>query len=233
MTKSQYEVLLEELDKVLISISKKEIKQILPQISVFLSEANVFGDYEEIDEPDQSRPTDILRGQLIFIYDNEELAKWYAIFALYLAKEIDKRNRQDDIELVHCAIDAINVAKQHLERVKSDSKLKAQGAKEHESKKGTKRSKKRYIALDEFKKIANKKYEPAIYELHAEGAAITYENIAAKVYPEIKHHNYGKSGAKLIGIEGDPVGSLVALYQKAVAAKKIESTIHYRKILSA
>lgn len=232
MTKSQFKLLLEELDKVLISISEKEIEQILPQIELFLIECNVFGEYEEIDEPDKSRPTDILRGQLIFIYDNEELAKWYAILALYLKNEIDKRNRQDDIELVHCAIDAINVAKQHLERVKFDLSLKARGAKEHESKKGTKRSKKRYVTLDKFKKIANQKYEPAIYELHAEGNKISYVNIAAKVYPDIKEHNRGKSGAKLIGRNGDPVGSLATLYEKAVAKKKLKSTVHYRKTLS-
>ena len=50
MTISQYKVLLEDLDKVLFSISEKEIKQLLPQIELFLTESNVFGEYEEIDE---------------------------------------------------------------------------------------------------------------------------------------------------------------------------------------
>lgn len=50
MTKSQYKVLLKDLDKVLISISEKEVKQLLPQIELFLTEFNEFGEYEEIDE---------------------------------------------------------------------------------------------------------------------------------------------------------------------------------------
>lgn len=232
MSKSQYEILLEELNKVLCFVSEKEIRQTLPQIELFLCESNVFGDYEEIDEVGQFQPTSVLRGQLIQIDDEKELAKWYAILALYLSKEIEKRNKQNELKVVHYAIHAINVARHHLDGAKRDLMLKTQGAKEHESQKGTKRSKKRYAPLDVFKQIANQKYEPAIYELYAEGTKITYENIAAKVYPEIEDDNRDKSGAKLIGTNGDPVGSLADLYVKAVADKILKSTIYYRKILS-
>ena len=165
MTKSQYEILSEKLDKVLLLISDKEIGRILLQIELFLSESNVFGDYEEIDEPDQRHPVEILKGQLFPINDNNQLAEWNAILSLYLAKEIVKRNQQNNLKLVNYALHALYVSKTFRDKAKQQSKLIAIEIKKSRANTARKSNAKRYSPLDILKEAAFQEYEPAIREL--------------------------------------------------------------------
>lgn len=238
MTKSQYKVLLEELDKVLISVSEKEIKQILPQIRVFLSESNVFGNYEEIDEPDQRHPVDILKGQLLSLTDNKELSKWYAILAVYLAREMEKRNRENDLNLANFALYAVHVSKTYFSEAELQFKQVKKGIKEQKSKSGTKASKKRHEALNDLKDAAFSLYEFAAHELKrrqeieqktTKENRITYLNIAKIVYPQVAHLNEIDSRPQLIGRNGRPIESLARIFEEETPTRDLSSTRELRK----
>ena len=233
MSKSQYEILLEELNKVLCFVSEKEIRQTLPQIELFLCESNVFGDYEEIDEPDERHPVEILRGQLIHIDDDRELAKWYAILALYLAKEIENRKKQNDLKIVNYALHAINVSKSHFVEAEAQKEQLERGIKQHQSKIGTKANIKGYEPLYRFKNEAFARYESAIEELQrrqnnqkttTKDNRVTYENVAEILYPQIAHLNKDKNNKKLIGRNGDPIGSLARILEEAAQAGDLTPT---------
>lgn len=233
MTKSQYKVLLKDLDKVLISISEKEIKQLLPQIELFLIESNVFGEYEEIDEIGECHPTEILRGQLIQISDQKELAKWYAILALYLAKEIENRKKQNDLNIVNYALHAINISKSYSDDAEVQKKQIKRKIRKSRSREGTESNKKRYETLNRLKKAAFGHYEPAIEELQSRRRSAkkrtlddrtTYKNTAKIIFPKIVDLNEDKHGKKLIGRNGDPVGSLARILSEAAQAGHIKST---------
>ncbi len=233
MAKSQYKVLLEELDKVLISISEKEIKQLLPQIELFLIESNLFGEYEEIDDVGEYQPTEILRGKLFFIDSKEELAKWHAILALYLAKEIDKRKEQDNSKLVNYTLHAINVSKSYLSKAETQSKQLEKRIKKGRSSEATESNKKRYEYLNILKKAAVDKFESAIEELqlrrriekkNTSENRSTYKNAAKIIYPKIAYLNKDKNGQKIIGRNGDPVGSLERILKEAASKDDLKST---------
>lgn len=233
MTKSQYEILLEELKSVLCFVSEKEIKQLLPQVGLFLIESNVFGEYEEIDEPDERQPTEILRGQLFQISDEKEQAKWYAILALYLAKEMEERSQQNDLKLANYVLHAINVSKAHFVESETRNKQLEKGIKEGRSREGTESNRKRYEPLDTLKNAAIDRFEPAIEALQLRRRLenkktrenrVTYKNAAKIIYPEIAHLNKDNEGQKLIGRNGNPVGSLARILEELASKGELEST---------
>lgn len=232
MPSSQYEYLLNALDSPPFLISEIEIINMLPLIDLFLIEFNIFGDSEEIDEVSELLPTDILANQLGPEYDKEGSAKWYWVLAIYLRNEIAKRNMEGDDQWVNKAINAINRSKIYFEKHELRMRQLEREIRVARSGEGTKSNDKRYGPLNMLKQAACDLYEPAIAELQLQRQIdkkrsrdnrTTYKNIAKIIYPKITDLNRDRDGQKIIGRNGDPVGSLAKIFQEAAWKGNLKS----------
>ena len=230
---SQYEYLLNALDSAPFSISEIELNEMILQIDFFLFEFNVFGDSEEIDEVSDLLPTDILADQLAPEFSKEGLARWYWALANYLRREISNRGLTGNVRWVNEAINAINLSATNFSKHELHTRRLEREIRLARSSEGTQSNNKRYAPLDFLKQAAFGQYEPAITELElqrksgkkkTDESRTTYQNIARIITPKITHLNKDHNGQRVIGRNGDPVGSLARILKEAVAEGKLRST---------
>lgn len=234
--KSQFEFLNEELVSIRSSFLKDELNSRLLQMHLMLSEIDLAADSEEFEH---ANPIEILRGHLIGISDPGSLAEWHAILSLYLFNRIQESESENKCRLIELALQSVNISKSYSEEAKRQEKIEQR----KRSAGATKANAKKNQPLEELKKAAYKKYEPAIRLIRignrtaAAPTVITYLNIAKIVYPKIEHLNRNERGRQLIGhntqkdtkSKTTPVTALAALFERAVAKDILKSTVEYRK----
>ena len=134
---------------------------------------------------------------------------------------------------VNEAINAINQSKIYFSKHELRMKQFEREKREVRSNEGTNSNNKRHELLNIMKKAAFDHYESAILELQIQRQVdkkktdkirTTYKNAAKIIYPKIAHLNKDQNGHKLIGRNGDPVGSLARLLKEAVADGKLKPT---------
>lgn len=230
--KSQFELLKEDLAEVRLSIPQNELRLMLLQIELMLSDIDLFQDKEEQKTFD---PTETIQGNLIGILNPAEHAKWHAVLSLFILDQIKELDLKDNSKLVELALDSLNCSKNYSKQAEQQSKAEAR----QRSKDATDANKKKYEVLNILKEAAFKEYEPAIrlIQLKNQTAAaktvITYISIAKIVYPKVEHLNRDKRGRRVIGrntkTKPKPINSLARLFEIAVAKKELESPMYYRK----
>ena len=230
--KSQFEILAEELTPIHTSFAKDDLQSMLLQVDAMLIETGLFAESEE---SELANPIETLRGNLIGLSDIAGISRWYAVLTIYLFNRIQELEIEANSRLIEFALQSLNISKNYSEKAEQQSKFAARKEEQRKSQEGTHANVKGNELLDEFKKAAFDRYEPAIQSIlnadHIlpEEKKITYFSIAEFVYPKIEHLNRDKNGRKLIGRNGKPVEALAKLFKIAVSKKRLRSTIDYRK----
>lgn len=232
---SQFEILEDELAPIRSSFQKDELRTLLLQMDLTLSEIDLVENSEELE---YANPIEILRGHLIGVSDPGSLAQWYSILSLYLFNRIQESELESNSRLIELALQSLNISTNYSEEAERQKRTE----KRKQSTAGIKANEKKNEPLEILKRAAFSKYESAIRSIQkknetaAAPTVSTYLSIAKIVYPKIEHLNRKERGRKLIGrntqkktkTKATPISALAGLYKRAVAKKILRSPVEYR-----
>ena len=221
--KTQFELLKEDLSNAISKVSREELDKRLPLIELFLGE---FAYFEDIETTKLNPVTELTRQ--FAEYGSYDIALLSLLLGEILTRRIEFDGKQDDLQLVNRAINAINCSNQYFEKNTKEKSAIESAFRQKDKQTASKLNEIRYEKLNKLKDAIYAHYEPTIFELKKANTRPTYDTISQHIAPKIEHLNIDKLSRRLIGRNGDIVGAIASILRKAVAVKALKSPLEYR-----